>query len=346
MKKTILFLSAIVLFALSANAALWRVNNITGISTNFTTLSAAISAASTGDTIYVEPTGSSVGGGTIDKKLTIIGNGYFNTTSQSMSSMNPNLQANMVNSVVGSITLAVGSQNSTIMGLYVSGDIYTYESNINIKRCYITSAIRLSNYQSGNYVNISNIDIRQNIIIGGLVSNQFNTNSGAVSMTNVNVQNNILSAYYYTQIQLPSGISGFMMNNTFYTPYYYLDVYNFQINNNISIGGSFNVNNNVYFNNIATNSYWGTANNNQANISTTALFQNYGSNNADTCYVLNPSGPGVGTGFNSVDVGPYGGPDPYRKSGVPPVPAIYMFSAPATTTTSTLPVTISTRSND
>ena len=347
MKKLLLPLILLTAFE-NANAAKWRVNNTTGVNANFTTLAAAITAATAGDTIYVEPSVNSVGGGTLNKQLTIIGNGYFTSTpSSSINTMNPNLQANMASSTVSGITFDVGSQNSTVMGLLVNGDVYTYVSNVNIKRCQITGHIRLSNYQSGNYVNVSNIDIRQCVLAGGIVTTQFSTNSGAVGITNLNIQNNILSTYFYVQISLPSGISGFMMNNVFYTPYYALDVYNFQLNNNIMLsGGVFNTNNNVYFNNIAGNSAWGTANSNQANVSTTSLFQNYGSGAADTSYVLNPSGPGIGAGFGSVNVGPYGGPDPYRKSGIPPVPSIYMFSAPATTTTSNLPVTISTRSND
>ncbi len=347
MKNALFILAALCLFTSSANAALLRVNNITGITAGYTSLQAAVTAANTGDTIYVEPTTTNVGGATIAKKLTIIGNGYFGTTSTlTLHTMNSGLQANMTSSKISTLYFNPGSEYSTLMGLESNGDVYINVSNITVKRCYIGSYIRLSNYQNGNYVNVTNIDIRQNVIAYGIISYQFSTNSGAVSMTNVNIQNNLLNTYYYNQVQLPVGISGFMMNNVFYTPYYYLDVYNFQLNNNISVGGSFNGNNNVYFNNIATNSYWGTANGNQANISTASLFANYGTGSADTSYVLNPSGPGIGSGFNGVNVGPYGGPDPYRKSGIPPVPAIYQFSAPATTTTTTLPVTISTRSND
>lgn len=347
MRKALFFLAALGISAFSSNAALLRVNNITGVNVNFTTLSAAVTAANTGDTIYVEPSATNVGAATLSKKLTIIGNGYFTSApSYAIYTMNPGLQANMVSSRISSLTFNPGSEQSTIMGIDVANDIYIMVSNITVKRCHIAGYIRLGNYQNGNYVNVSNIDIRQNVIIQGIITNQFSTNSGAVGITNVNVQNNILCIYYYNQVQLPVGVSGFMMNNIFYTPYYVLDVYNFQLNNNISIGGSMNANNNVYFNNIATNSYWGTANSNQANISTTSLFQNYGSGNTDTSFVLNPSGPGIGSGFGGVNVGPYGGPDPYRKSGIPPVPTIYQFSAPATTTTNTLPVTISTRSND
>ena len=344
MKKTLFSFVALCAFAITAHAALWRVNNTTGVNANFSTVAAAITAASAGDTIYLEPSATNYGTLTIAKKLTVIGNGYF--LNSGFFTMNAGLQNTMQSSLISSITLNAGSEFSTIMGLELSSDIYIGASNINIKRCYVGGAIHLSNYLGGNYVNISNIDIRQNVIIAGLNTYQFSTNSGTVGITNVNVQNNIMSTYYYNQVILPPGVSGFLMNNTFYNPYYYLDVYNFQINNNIMIGGSFNPNNNVYFNNVSVGTQFGNANGNQQNITTTALFTTYGTGIVDTNYVLKTPGPGIGTGFGGVDIGPYGGPDPYRRSGIPPVPTIYLLSAPATTTTSTLPVTISTRSND
>lgn len=345
MKQILFILISMLCFNVITQATVWRVNNITGVNANFTDLPAAVTAASNGDTIYVEPSSSGYSSVNLTKKLTIIGNGYFLTSG--LYTMNNGLQANMVTSnISGSVTFSAGSEYSTIMGCRVQGGIYVSASNVTVKRCYIDGYIYLSNYQGSAYVNITGIDIRQNVIVTGITTYSFSTNSNTVSMTNVNIQNNIISAYYYMNFTLPTGISGFIMNNVIYSPYYAFDVYNFQINNNIHMGGYFNANNNVYFNNIATGTQFGNANGNQQNISTTALFSNYGTGAADTSYVLNPSGPGIGTGFGGVNVGPFGGPDPYKKSGIPPVPTIYELSAPATTTTTTLPVTISTRSND
>ena len=344
MKKSFSILLFALVVSVGSDAALWRVNNITGVNANFTTVTAAVTAASAGDTIYVEPSPTNYGGATLNKKLTIIGNGYFNSTG--FYTYNAGLQAKMMSSALNGVTFGVGSEFSTLMGCHITGTVSTVVSNVTIKRNLIDGYIYLGNLQGSSYVNVSNIDVRQNVIGQGLISSQFSTNSGAVGMTNVNIQNNIISTYFYMQFQLPVGISGFIMNNTFYSPYYNVDVYNFQVNNNIMIGGNFTANNNVFFNNVATNTTFGNANGNQQNISTIALFTNYGTGAADTSYVLNPSGPGIGTGFGGANVGPFGGPDPYKLSGIPPVPTIYLFSAPATTTTSTLPVTISTRSNN
>ncbi len=113
-------------------------------------------------------------------------------------------------------------------------------------------------------------------------------------------------------------------------------------------GSSFTSNNSVFFNNIGDGTQFpntGNGSNNLQSITTTALFTSYTSG-TETRYTLNPTGPGIGAGFNGVDCGIFGGPDPYKPSGIPPFPTIYSLSAPNTTTSSTLPVTISTRSND
>ena len=39
--------------------------------------------------------------------------------------------------------------------------------------------------------------------------------------------------------------------------------------------------------------------------------------------------PGIGAGIGGVDVGAFGGPNPYVLSGIPNLPAIYHFVAPA-----------------
>ena len=344
MKQFLFTLGAVSLFSFNTEAAILRVNNIAGVSVNYTNISAAVAAAGNGDTIYLEPSATSYGSASISKKVTIIGNGYFMNTG--FYTYNTGLQADMQNSTVGDLTFLAGSEFSTVMGCHIASNVYCRISNLNIKRNYIAGAVYLGNYQNSVYVNLSNIDIRQNVIAGGISTNQSSTNGGTVGITNVNIQNNILTTYFYMYLNLPVGVSGFMMNNIIWTPYYNVETYNFQVNNNVMVGGNYSANNNVFFNNASTNTTFGNQNGNQQNISATSMFLNYNTGGADTSFMVNPSGPGAGAGFGGVDLGPYGGPDPYRKSGIPPVPTIYQLSAPATTTTTTLPVTISTRSND
>ncbi len=55
MKQKITILTAIViLIAMTASATVWRVNNRPNVDADFTTLAAAYSGASAGDTIYLE----------------------------------------------------------------------------------------------------------------------------------------------------------------------------------------------------------------------------------------------------------------------------------------------------
>lgn len=346
MKRTLLF-SVLLLCALGAEATIRRVNNITGVNAQYTTFSAAVTASSAGDTIYLEPSPIVYGGVTLNKKLTIIGNGYFNNPSNGyVDTRNAGLQANMANSSMNFISFSIGSAFSTIMGCTV-GDITIQESNITVKRNFISNGLYISNLHPslGVYQNFTNADIRQNVIGGyGIYYSQFDGTAG--SFSSINIQNNIIRNTYgfsYGIWQL-NGASGFIQNNVLDVNVG-INVYSFQINSNIMIGGAFTANNNVWFNNIATNTAFGTANSNQQNITTTNLFTNYTAT-TETRYSLKTPGPGIGTGFGGIDVGIFSGPDPYRFSGIPPIPTIYLFTAPATTTATTLPVTISTRSNN
>jgi len=345
--KRILFIAGLsCLIAENSHAALLRVNNIPGVNANFTDLPAAVTAASNGDTIYLEPSATAYTGTTISKVLTIIGNGYFMSTPQS--TINTGLQANQnVSTINNSINFYPGSAGSTVMGIAFGtySSIYVYTNNISVKRNYFYYGyVYINNYNplTSSYQTLTSCDIRQNLFYaGGISYYQFSTTGGA-SFSGISIQNNIFNS---AGIGLQNGMSGFIQNNMFDNSN--LNVYSFQVNNNIMVGGTFTANNSVSFNNIGNSTQFGNANNNQQNVSTASLFTNYsGSGQTETRYTLNPSGPGIGAGFGSVDVGIFGGPDPYKLSGIPPVPTIYSISAPATTTGSTLPVTISTRSND
>lgn len=347
MKKSLFILVAVCLLHLPNYAAVWRVNNATGVNANFTNLPAAVTAANNGDTIYLEPSLTGYSGATIDKQLTIIGNGYFQ--SSPFNTMNSGLQANQLSSnIAGSIFFNPGSAGSSIMGVYFSTSayVYIYTNNITLKRnMFYYAYIVLSNYQpnTATYQTLTSCDIRQNLLFGYGITSQSVSTTGGAGFSGINIQNNIL---YSATVSLVQGLAGFIQNNML-DGGSSMNTYNFQVNNNIMIAGSFSPNNNVYFNNISTTTQFGNANNNQQNVSTTSLFTNYGgSNQTETRYTLSPTGPGIGAGFNSVDVGIFGGPDPYKLSGIPPVPTIYSITAPATTTGTTLPVTISTRSNN
>jgi hypothetical protein len=351
MKKSLLVSGALALFSFTSFATILRVNNTLGVNAGYNDLQPAITAASAGDTIHLEPSLTSYGSATVDRKVTIIGSGFFNNAAVTggLNTMNPNLQATNLNSIINNISFYPGSEQSTLMGCS-TGNIQIFASDITIKRNYIGGWFYLNNYNpnTGVYGNYSNLDIRQNVFWIGMSVYYF-SNAGGIGYSNINIQNNIFYAPSSQGISLPVGASGYIQNNTFdvYGGYSALNCYGFQVDNNVIVNGTFTPNNCVYFNNIGSSTQFGTANSNQQNVSTATLYTNYaGANETETRYDLAPAGPGVGAGFGGIDVGSFGGPDPYRLSGIPPVPSIYLLTAPATTTTSTLPVTISTRSNN
>jgi len=346
--KKLSLIAAFCAAGFAVDAAILRVNNNTGISANYTDVQAAISAAAAGDTILVEPSATGYSGITLNKRLVILGNGYFNNANVNggLHTMNAGLQANDKNSVLGSITFDLGSGHSVVMGL-VANAVWIYESDITVKRCWVGHFyLNNSNTSGGNYGNRDSINISQNVITGNLQTYYFSA-SGGIGITDVNIQNNIFHASNYVYVSLPVGVQGYFQNNIYDNWYGAISMWGFQIANNIIVNGGFTANNSVYFNNISTGTQFGTANSNQQNVAATTIFSNYnGSGQTETRYYLNPSGPAVGAGFNGVDIGAFGGPDPYKLSGIPPIPSIYSLSAPATTTTNTLQVTISTRSNN
>ena len=67
MKNRLFILLALSLFSTSSFAAIWRVNNITGVDADFTDLTSAVAGANTGDTIYIEPGATAISGGSINK---------------------------------------------------------------------------------------------------------------------------------------------------------------------------------------------------------------------------------------------------------------------------------------
>ncbi|MFC2138715.1 hypothetical protein ACFLTE_11120, partial [Bacteroidota bacterium] len=71
-----------------------------------------------------------------------------------------------------------------------------------------------------------------------------------------------------------------------------------------------------------------------------------GTGSTDAQWQLKAGSPALGYGTDDADCGMFGGIDPYVLSGIPPIPAIYYYSAPSSASTATgLPITIRIKSN-
>lgn len=88
MKNLLLSLTYLITCNVLFSQSILNVNNTSsGVTTQHTTLAAAVAAAAEGDIIYLYPSSISYGPATINKKLTIIGPGY-------LVAQNPSLEIN------------------------------------------------------------------------------------------------------------------------------------------------------------------------------------------------------------------------------------------------------------
>src|SRR5436190_9371104 len=128
MKKALALSVLFLLVVISVEAKIWRVNNNVGIAADFTTLQAAHDAAAAGDSIYLEGSSNSYGGLTCNRKLFIVGPGYY-------LDQVPNTQVVLQTAKVSGINLNSGSEGTVIMGLDFAGNsISIYCNNIVVKR--------------------------------------------------------------------------------------------------------------------------------------------------------------------------------------------------------------------
>jgi hypothetical protein len=321
-----------------------RVNNtgtaVTGVNV-YTTLQAAHDAASSGDIIYLEPSGISYGDLTCVRPLTIIGNGYF-------LQQNTGLQLDTREAIVGNVYFNSGSAGSRITGCTINSSIYVTASNVTVERNSILGSTTLGYSNITSYATISGIIFRQNYVTNTLyIYPTSNTN-----VSNVNITNNIFAAGSISTSGQFTRMSNILISNNVVgtlagTSQYTIDVDNAVIKNNIltytGTGVSFTPRNNAYSYNISGNAAFGTANGNQQNVSPANLFVG-GTASTDGAFQLRAGSPAIGTGESGTDVGAFGGALPYRLSGIPNVPTIYQYNQ--SVSGNTLNATISTRSNN
>lgn len=177
MKKYFTILLA-ALFALNtAYARVLTVSNQPGVKAQYTQISAAIAAASTGDKIFVHPSNVTYANFSIDRQVHIIGMGYNPDF--------PNSQKVQVNA----ITMYNAATNAIIEGVY-----FTYMSNYSTNHKATNNfTVRFCNF---DYININGLDWN---IHNNIVRNYINFIIGYKSK----IQNNIFT-----------GISSSVRNNT------------------------------------------------------------------------------------------------------------------------------------
>lgn len=337
---TFIMLSAFFLFAITTQAARHRVNN-QGMGAQFSTINAAIGAASAGDTIYVEGSPVSYNGFSASKKVIIIGPGYFLAN-------NPETQANLYSATVSNSTFNNGSSGSVVMGLkFYTGGFYTCldvnDDSITVKRNSFYLSSTHSDNQPALRVYSSKTIISQNYI--ERVGNGYALKIESNNCTGIIINNNyICHVSGGTAFSNPASTSINFTHNVLSGS---VSVNNANVFNNIMISGSFGHTNSVVNNNICNGTQFPVTGNLQ-NVDMNLVFD-LTDPSPDGKYRLidDITNPAIGYGALSADCGMFGGSDPYKLSGIPAVPAIYFFYAPVSgSANSNLPSNIKIKSHD
>ena len=296
-------------------AKIWRVNNAPGINADFNNLQTAHNSANAGDTLYVEGTPFGYGGLICTKRLSLFGPGYFLAE-------NENTSAIKNHAIIDGISFNEGSQGTLVCGFYVWQPTTINVNNIQLKRNF------------HNYVQSYNKDsilIAQNYLNSGI-----SISSDNPVIRNIRIINNIILG----PLSLPNIKSAFVYNNLFQGSVQGTE--SFFVNNLFIETGNCNsslvnaINQNLFSNNIFCGTGVGSVNGNQANVDLSTVFlvaptatkpQDV---STDGRWQLKVGSPAKAAGFGStnekpVDIGPFGGTEPYVLSGLPPIPSIYFF---------------------
>ena len=331
MKCNVLLSSLFLLSILQAGtvqAKVWRVNNTPGVAADFKEVSAAAAHASVGngDTLYVEGTATIYGAFTLNKKLVLIGSGYF----LSGTGANTGLQAMGQSSKVSNINIDSLGSGSVIMGLSTQVYLSSSVDDITITRCEGFIG-RHTTYPNSKITNL-------------VITKYY----GYVDLTSYTLEYpRVTNCIFNNVVVLNAVINGLVRNNIFASV---PTIANSYITNNIFLSNVTITSSTVKYNIATSNGTLPAGNGNQNGVPYSTIFVSTGSN--DGRYLLKAGSPALNAGEpingETPDIGAFGTADPYRLSGIPPIPTIYELvvpgSVPATATT--MDITFSTRSNN
>ncbi len=355
MKKlnTILAVALLLFLSSGAEAKIWRLNNNTGITADFTSLDAALLSTSVqnGDTLHLEASPLSYGDATINKRLVIIGTGYFLDPANTTFPPNTGLQYKTQQSVVRFISLTAGAAGSKFTGIsFIGGSTAgTVWTNITFEKCYIGQGLNAPNaVNSGVVIRKCFIDNNAIVSTSGSLSDFICENNiffgfwAGVNLPNLSGSNNIFrnNSFSFPAPTAGSAISNCYVANNIFT----------NNNGNPVVFTNCNIKNNLFSQNQPLP---GTAVGNQINVNMVDVYVGGTTGSWDSRLALKAGSPAMGAGLTvgsvvSPNCGAFGGTDPYRLSGIPDVPAIYSLTVPSSipSGTNSMNVTFSTRSNN
>jgi hypothetical protein len=341
LKLVLIFCTASILMGNMAQARIWRVNNNAGAATDFTTFDACINSASVvnGDTVHIESSANPYSNGTnINKRLVFIGTGYFLSGATGNAGLQANTESAFFNTALRFDSLASGSR---FLGLDLRVDLWLdpRADNIRFERC------RFSNI-SWNTQAATTSNRAQNIVFNKCYFNGVSTVT-QFYFDNLEVTNCIiLGTFSFNAGNIGSAL---IRNNVIQGSITLTNSY--FANNIITQFIAFNVTFSTIRNNIGQGAVLPVGDGNQNNVSPSIVFVGATGNSADGQWQLRLGSPAIGAGETvsgiTPDCGPFGTADPYRLSGIPPVPTIYALTVPtAVPVGQPLNITVSTRSNN
>lgn len=331
---TIGALAVLMLLGSVAQATVYRVNNAPGVDADYTSVSAAVSAASAGDTLYVEGSNTSYGSITLSKRLIIVGPGYFLTVNDSTQALKQPAQ-------VTNIYFNSGSDGSVLYGMHITSRIDINVDSVSIYRNRVNS-----NY-SGNVIDIQSslrdIVIAQNWLHSTYTSNRLiwiSDNCSGIFFANNWIsqdQNSEFGLNYSCSSNSYMAIEDQYSNSE-------VTYLNNVVRGNWECDGSLLINNihvagcgyydgsTVFFNNLMHSSNFPAVGGNIQNVTMSTVFERVGVNwySDDNWWKLATGSPAEGAGVNGGDCGMFGGGLSYKLSGMPPIPAIFEADVPAT----------------
>ena len=319
---------------LAANATSWRVNNNPAIDADYATFHEAVAGASAGDTLYIEGTQFNYGDQVLDKRLVLIGPGFYLT-------QNDSTQVSSNEAKFQKITIDTLASGSRIYGIVFEYYVVIDGSDVVFSRNHVAT----SSYQAiylGEDNPVNNCVITQNYC-GSIASG-----SGNYPALNILVSNNYVDA----AITFYDNASCVVYNNVIEGK---VSVYNSIVKNNIiydapSYQGFMENEYNIFEYNMANIATMPPGVGNVTDIIPADIFVDYDGSlgySTDGKWQLKEGSPAIGAGEDGVDCGAFGGTSPYVLSGLPAVPHIYEAIVPTSgSAASGLPVTIKVKSQN
>lgn len=343
----------ILCISFSAHAKIWRINNNPGVVADFTAFNTAATSGtvSAGDTIYLEASATNYGTASfsLNKRLVVIGTGYFLDPANTGTPANTGLQAATQGSKLDFFRIADGANGSKFIGVHFTSGPYLGTSanpwNLLFEKCLAVSFFTyLENAVAYNTITIRKCFIQS----AGLQGN------ASATLSNFTCENNIFYGSYIILPQL-TGTGNIIRNNSFFqsSP---STISNAYVANNIFATGSdctftnCTIKNNLFQSNQILPP---TATGNLVSVNITNVYVGGSTGSLDSRMALRPGSPAIGAGLTvgtvtSPDCGAFGATDPYKLSGIPNIPSIYALTVPVSIPagTNTMNITFSTRNNN